>query len=435
MPSPHNNDYAKPIDGEQLMDSTPLITNDAVVLGILMLILVFVLRTSHSANPVWRKFYTIMPSLLLCYFLPSILSTLGIISGDHSNLYFVASRYLLPTSLVLLTISVDLKGVLELGPKAVIMFLTGTVGIVVGGPLAIWLVALVSPETVGMGTDEVWRGMTTIAGSWIGGGANQTAMKEVFQVDDKIFSAFVAVDVIVGYLWMGVLLYAAGRAKEIDKATGADSSAIDKLRDKMASYHASIEKIPNITDVMTVLGVGFGVTALSHFLSDLIAPYFAENFPILSKFSLTSKFFWLVVIATTCGLFLSSSKKVRALEGVGASRLGTIMIYILVATIGMKMDLRAVVDHPGLFAVGFVWISFHALLLLGVGRLIKAPFFFLAVGSQANVGGAASAPIMAAAFHPALAPVGVLLAVLGYALGTYAAWLCGILMQLAATGG
>jgi uncharacterized membrane protein len=104
------------------------------------------------------------------------------------------------------------------------------------------------------------------------------------------------------------------------------------------------------------------------------------------------------------------------------------MLYVLVASIGMRMDVGAVFDNPGLFAVGLVWISFHAVLLIVVARLIRAPVFYMAVGSQANIGGAASAPVVASAFHPTLAPVGVLLAVLGYALGTYAAWICGLLM-------
>jgi uncharacterized membrane protein len=137
----------------------------------------------------------------------------------------------------------------------------------------------------------------------------------------------------------------------------------------------------------------------------------------------------LVVLATTGGLLLSMTRA-RKMEGVGASRVGSVFIYILVATIGMKMDLTAIFNNPGLFLIGGVWILFHALLLIVVARLIRAPVFFLAVGSQANVGGAASAPIVAAAFHPSLAPVGVLLAVLGYALGTYGAWICGNLMRM-----
>ena len=416
------------------MNPTPLITNDAVVLGILMVLLAFVFRTAHSGRPFWKKFYTYVPSLLLCYFLPAVLSTLGLISGEHSKLYFVASRYLLPTSLVLLTLSIDIPSVLRLGPRALTMFLTGTVGIVIGGPLAILIVSLFRPETVGMGTDEVWRGLTTVAGSWIGGGANQTAMKEVFHVRDDVFSALVAVDVIVANLWMAVLLFFAGRYRAIDRWLGADDSAIEELKHRVSQYQAQISRIPTLTDTMTVLGVGFGVTALSHFGADLIAPYLQEHAPQLQRFSLTSKFFWLVVIATTMGLVLSTHRRSRELEGVGASRLGSAMLYVLVASIGMKMDLHAVFERSGLFVVGLIWISIHALLLMIVAKIIKAPIFFLAVGSQANVGGAASAPIVASAFHPSLAPVGVLLAVFGYALGTYAAWFCGILMQTVAGG-
>ena len=155
-----------------------LITNDAVVLGLLAVILGFIFKTSHSNNAACRKFYKYVPALLLCYFLPSLLNTFGIVDGHSSNVYFVASRYLLPACLILLTISIDLKAILNLGPKALIMFLTGTMGIVIGGPLAILVMSAVYPEAVGgHGPDAVWRGMTTIAGSWIGGGANQASMK------------------------------------------------------------------------------------------------------------------------------------------------------------------------------------------------------------------------------------------------------------------
>ena len=183
-----------------------------------------------------------------------------------------------------------------------------------------------------------------------------------------------------------------------------------------------------VSFVIVMLAAG---TALAHFGADLIAPFIQENAPGLAKFSLTSGFFWIVVIATTGGLILSLTKT-RELEGVGASTLGSLLLYVLVASIGMKMDIMAIFDNPGLFLVGGIWMLIHVILLLSVGKIIKAPFFFIAVGSQANVGGAASAPIVASAFHPALAPVGVLLAVLGYALGTYMAWVCGILMQAVA---
>jgi uncharacterized membrane protein len=408
----------------------PLFSNDAVVLGILLGILSFVFLTGRSEHPFWKKFYKYVPTLLLCYFIPSIFNSLGIFSGESSRLYFVASRYLLPTSLVLLTISIDLPSIIKLGPKALVMFFTGTAGIIIGGPLAIMVVSVFAPDIVGgAGPEAVWRGLTTVAGSWIGGGANQAAMKEIFNVGDGLFSAMIAVDVIVANIWMAFLLYGAGIHKQIDEKLQADTSAISELKEKIEAYRSQIMRIPDLTDTIKLMSVGFGVTAFAHFGSDLIAPWIAVNAPGLEKFSLTSGFFWLIVISTTIALGLSFTRA-RELEGIGASRYGSVFLYVLVATIGMKMDLMAIFENPGLFLVGLIWMAVHAILLIGVAKLIKAPFFFMAVGSQANVGGAASAPIVASAFHPSLAPVGVLLAVLGYAVGTYGAWFCGMLMQV-----
>ena len=410
----------------------PIITNDAVVLGILLGILAFVFRTARSNNPFWKKFYTYVPTLLLCYFIPSMFNSLGIISGEKSKLYFVASRYLLPASLVLLTISINLKEIMKLGHKALVMFLTATAGIILGGPLAILITAFFAPELVGgAGPDAVWRGFTTVAGSWIGGGANQAAMKEIFAVSDHMFSAMITVDVIVANIWMAFLLYGSGIDQKLDRWLKADTGAIAELKRNMEEYRSQIMRIPDLTDSITVMTAAFGITAVAHFMSDMIVPWIGSYAPGLSKFSLTSEFFWLVVLATTLALALSFTP-VRRLEGIGASRYGSLFLYILVATIGMKMDILAIFESPALFLVGILWMGFHAGLLLLVAKLIRAPFFFLAVGSQANVGGAASAPIVASAFHPSLAPVGVLLAVLGYALGTYGAWICGIMMQFAA---
>jgi uncharacterized membrane protein len=292
-----------------------------------------------------------------------------------------------------------------------------------------------SPETVGGGgPDAVWRGLTTVAGSWIGGGANQTAMKEVFEVSDTLFSQMVAVDVIWANLWLAVLLFMAGRADEIDRRSRADTSAIEALKLRVEAFHEAHQRPLNLPDLMLIVAVGFGLTGLAHALGGWIAGWIATSAPGLERLSLTSTFFWIVVIATTAGVLLSFTP-VKGLEGAGASRLGSGMLYILIASIGMGMDVTAVVSNPGLFIVGGIWISIHAGLLFLVAKLLNVPLFYMAVGSQANVGGAASAPVVASAFHPSLAPVGVLLAVLGYAVGTYAAWLCGLVMQAVAVGG
>jgi uncharacterized membrane protein len=408
-----------------------LITSDAAVLGLLALTLGAVFYT--ASLPSFSRFYRYVPTLLLCYFIPSLYTTFGVVDPGRSRLYEVASRYLLPATLVLLTLSIDFKSILRLGPKAVIMFLTGTVGIVLGGPIALLLFSAISPDTVGgHGPDAIWRGLTTIAGSWIGGSANQAAMKEVFEVSDPLFSAMIAVDILVANVWMAVLLFLASRSTAIDEHLGADTSAIDALRRRVIEFRERHARIPTLTDLMLLIAVGFGAMGLSHVIAEPLAAWIGRTAPALERLSLTSTFFWIVVLATTAGLALSFTRA-RELEGVGASTLGSAMLYVLIATIGMSMDITAVVERPGLFALGAVWLGVHAVLLLVVAWLIKAPTFYLAVGSQANVGGAASAPVVASAFHPALAPVGVLLAVLGYALGTYGAWLCGQIMRVIAT--
>ena len=404
--------------------SSALITNDAVVLGLLAATLGAVFWTSSRESGFWKKFYGYVPALLLCYLLPAIYNSIGLIDGQASALYPMARDYLLPSALVLLCVAIDLGAILRLGPKAIIMFLTGTAGVMLGAMLSFLAMGVIHPETVG---GETWRGMTTLAGSWIGGGANQAAMKEVFNVDATLFGQFVAVDVLVANVWMAVLLFLAARAPAFDRWTGADTRAIEDLKRSLELYQAQHARIPTLTDLMVVLAVGLGATGLSHFLAEPLVAWM-KSLPAewrLQDYSLTSGFFWLVVIATTVGVLLSFTKA-RLLEGVGASRVGSAMLYMLVATIGMHMDLGALLDRPWLFLLGLMWILVHGLLMLTVAKLIRAPLFFMAVGSQANIGGAASAPVVASAFHPALAPVGVLLAVLGYALGTYCAYLTGI---------
>lgn len=411
--------------------STALITNDAVVLGLLAITLGGVFWTASRPEGFWKKFYTYVPALLLCYLIPAIFNSIGLIDGEASGLYPVARDYLLPSALVLLCVAIDFGAVIRLGPKAVIMFLTGTVGVMLGAMVAFLAMGAIHPETV---AGETWRGMTTVAGSWIGGGANQAAMKEVFEVEANLFGQFVAVDVLVANVWMAVLLFLAGRAKAFDRWTGADLTAIDDLKRRVEAYQAEHSRIPTLADLMMILAVGLGVTGLAHFLAEPLVAWIAslpEEWR-LQDYSLTSGFFWIVTLATTFGLLLSATRA-RRLEGVGASRVGSAMLYVLVATIGMHMDLTALAERPMLFLLGLIWIAVHAGLMLLVAKLIRAPLFFMAVGSQANIGGAASAPVVATAFHPALAPVGVLLAVVGYALGTYAAYVTGLLLRMLAT--
>lgn len=414
----------------------PLITNDTVVFGLLTLCLGFIFYTSSIENRFWKKFYSFVPAVLMCYLLPAILASMGVVSDETSNLYFMASRYLLPAALVLMTLSIDLKAIANLGSKALIMFLTGSAGIIIGGPLAILIVSIFSPETVGGNDfDAIWRGLATIAGSWIGGGANQAAMLEIFQYNPEKYGGMVLIDIVVANVWMAIILLGVGKTKQIDRWLGADTSAIEKLRVRVTEFTEKITRVPTLKDYVMMLFFAFTATGIAHFFGDHISTFLNRTFESVSDQKsflsfLGSGFFWMVVIATAVGIALSFTKA-KNYEGAGASKIGGMFIYILVATIGMKMDLGKVLENPGLIAIGFIWILVHAGLLIVVAKLIKAPYFFLAVGSQANVGGAASAPVVAAEFHPSLTSVGVLLAVFGYVVGTGGALLCAYLMEIA----
>ena len=362
---------------------------------------------------------------MFAYFLPTTLSNLGVIPLE-SDLYEFIKQWLLPASLVLLTLSVDIPGILRLGPKVLILFLAATATIVLGGPLAYLLCAPLIPAELG---PEAWKGLAALSGSWIGGTANFVVVGESVGVSKSTYTMMVVVDVAVANVWMAVLLWFSGRDEKMDAAIGADRRSLEDLRRKIESYQKATATMPTLAHYLLMLSVCFGAVAAAHFFAPCLYQYYTNLLPGLR--TLVVKFTWVVILVTALGVGLSFTR-LRKLEGAGASRVGSVMLYLLVASIGAGAKFSKVIEVPELLLVGAVWMTFHAVILLLLRRLLKAPIFYMAVGSQANVGGAASAPIVANAFHPALTPVGVLLAVAGYVLGTLAGLLCAALLEWAA---
>ncbi len=412
---------------ETVTDATPpLISNDIVVFGLIAATLAAVFWSASRERGGFKRFYAVVPPLLLCYFLPGLYNTFGLIDGANSKLYNpVASRVLLPAALVLLTLSVDIRAIFRLGPKLLAMYITASLSVMAGGVIAFLLVRAIFPEAM---AGDTWAGMAALAGSWIGGGANMMAMKEIFDVDATTFGQFAVVDVAVGYAWMATLIFFAQRAAKIDARSGADTRAIDELKERIAAFKAQHERIPTLTDQMMIVGIAFGTVGLAHAIAGPASAWFGANTAWASKVSLHEPFVWVIAISTFAGLALSFTRA-RSLEGAGASTLGTLLLYFLIAAIGMQMDILALFERPQLLLLGFVWIACHIALLWMMGRFLRVPFFYFAIGSQSNIGGPASAPVVASAFHPSLAPVGALLGTLGYATGTALAYILGLILK------
>jgi uncharacterized membrane protein len=427
---------------------TALINNDIVLFGLLAATWGVVFWTSSRPGGFWKKFYDLVPPLLLCYFIPGIYNSVGLINGQASHLYSsVASPVLLPASLVLLTLTVDVRAVLKLGWKLLAMYAGTTVSVMLGAFVAFWLIGKIHPAAV---TGETWSGMAALAGSWIGGGANMAAMQKIFDVNQNVFGQFIVVDAAVAYVWMAVLIFLSNKAAKIDAFTGADTLAIDDIKQRLSSYQQQHQRTTSLSDLMMILGLAFGIVGLSHALATPLTAWISAHTSaggelmggdtsmrtiILASVltSLKEPFIWVVGISTIAGLALSFTKA-RTLDGAGASKIGTLFLYILIACIGMQMDISSLANNLWPLYIGIAWLFIHIVLLWLLGWLLKAPFFYFAVGSQSHIGGPASAPVVASVFHPALAPVGALLGTLGYATGTVMAYIVGIVLRAMAGG-
>ncbi len=399
-----------------IAESTSLVQHDAGLLAVLLAVLAGIFWLTQQ--PATRGFFKVVPALIFCYFVPTLLTTLGVIP-DKAPLYSWVKEFLLPASLLLLILALDVPGILRLGPKAVIMLLAGTAGVVIGGPIALLICKAWLPE-------DAWRGMAALSGSWIGGGANFVAIGKTAEVSDTMLALMVIPDVFVANIWMGCLLYLSSHQRAIDAWTGANAAAIRDLERRMTDFQERTKRIATVPDLMMILALGFGASWLSYTIGLKIPEISFET-----TGTMISHGTWKYILVTTLGVVLSFTP-VRNLEGAGASKVGTVMLYLLVACIGASADFRQIVEAPQFLVMGFIWMAIHVTVLLVVAKLIRAPIFFVAVGSQANIGGAASAPVVAAAFHPSLAPVGALLAVAGYVLGTYAGLLCMQMLKMVA---
>lgn len=378
-----------------------------------------------ARQPWGRGFFRIVPAVLLVYYVPALLAAAGLLPRESAGHDFMRET-VLPFSLFLLLATADLGAILRLGPRALGVMLFGTLGVILGGPLAFWVARPWLPE-------EAWKGLAAIAGSWIGGSGNFAAIKEAVATPDDLVGPLIIVDTAVAYTWTGILLFLAPHQALLDRWLRADRRLLDEVAHRLEQAEPVRPVRLSTQGILGVLACGLAGTWISWTLGRVLAawvePLLTHHVPGLA--GVFSSYTWMVLVLTSLGIVLSLTP-FRRLEAHGASQFGYAALYLFLASLGTKADVAGLASAPGLLLAGFVWMAVHVAVLVAGARLLRTPAVLAAVGSQANIGGVVTAPVVAAAYCPPLAPLGLLLGMFGYLIGNYGGLLCAAMLRLLA---
>jgi uncharacterized membrane protein len=404
--------------------------NELPAILLVLLITGFVSWSSNLEKGFFPVLYKWVPPILLLYLLPTIATNTGMVKPGNS-IRVLAMNTILPLSLIMLTAIIHVPDLLRVTRKGLLVFLIGTIGIVIGGPLALRMVGFFHPDLLQQqGADAPWRGLVCITGSWINGTPGQLSMKEVYGSSEELFLTSLAADVILQNAWLFLLLYSVKIQKWINRwLVGTQPVDFDMIDNEEEAREKAAKKIsiPPVKQWI-ILAVTYAfVIILSGFFADLFAKNMGSDDTNPWSF-LTKKSLWLILFSTSFGVGLSFTNLFKK-SIIVWTRLGNYMILLVIATIGLQLDLKNVTINASFFLIGSLWLLIHLIVLLIGAKFLKAPWHYIAIGSQANIGGPASASVVAASFHPSMVSLGILLGVLSNLIGNYANLVAGIIFQ------
>ncbi len=395
-----------------------MIQNQFLILLLLAAVVAAILWISRieAASKVFRY----LPVPLWCYFIPTLLATFGVVPPD-SPLYGAMSQKILPACLFLLLLGSDLPAILRMSPKALGAMLAGSAGIFLGAGVtfAIFL-SLPIAETV---RPDIWKGWGCLSATWTGGSANMLAVKEMVGTPESIFANLIITDTVIAYGWMAMLVFASQYQPRINRflkaedfrfgrkesgetgETSKGAGGAEPIENESSEEAAALR--PGPVALLLALGFGFSFAAVA----------LCKAIPFQSKVFTANS--WAIILATTVPLLLSLTPA-KKLETIGSSRVGTVLLYLLLTSIGARANLTSLALAPTFITLGVLWVTIHGAVLLLYGRISHSPAALLASASQANVGGPVSTPLVATVYQKEMAPLGVLMAVLGNIYGTYA---------------
>jgi uncharacterized membrane protein len=378
-----------------------------------------------------EKFFRFFPPLIWMYFLPMLCSSFGVIPNQSPLYSPFMNKVVLPIVLVLLLVPTDTRAIARLGPKAIVLTLFGTAGTVIGAtvsfflytrlplkgafPEGTWFTRLLPEGTFPEGT---WKGVAALGGSWIGGSTDFMAVATSLELDPTLMGKLIVVDTICAYTLLGLLVALIGAEHRVDRWNRADNSIVESLKARLSQREAERARPITRFDFALIIGLALALSQICLWIGGSIfsgVSYLESESRIWATIHLTqviSAFGWGVLLIMLCSVLLSLTQA-RNISDAGATPIGYYGLYLFLTSIGAQADLRKVeAEDAWLFVMGAFWLMIHiTVVFIGV-RLLRAPLFLGATASMANVGGTASAPVVAAAFHPSLASVGLVMAIL-----------------------
>ncbi len=386
-----------------------MIENGFTYLSVLMMLASGIVYTEKKTH---NKLFAYLPGIVILYFAVMLFSTFGLWHKTESvtAAYKSVKSNLLPAMIFLMLLSADMREILKLGKKMLLTFLLASTSISLG------FVGMFALFHTAFGVDA-WKAFAALSGSWMGGTGNMVAIQGALNVPDSKMGYALLIDSIDYAIWVMVLLALVPFAKRFNLWSKADTSIIDEVGSKLATKEESKKPI-TFESLFLLLGAAFFVSALSQ--------YFAGYLPTTSFLSTTT---WVVILATLAGIAMAMSP----LSKLSASmELGNIMLYLIVALIASRANFAELTQAPLYIAAGFVIIAIHVTVMVIFAKLFRLDLFSLGVASLANIGGVASAPILASAYSKALIPIGVLMAMMGYILGTFGGLMVGKVLEMIA---
>jgi uncharacterized membrane protein len=386
-----------------------MIENGFTYLAVLIMIGSAIVYTEKKSQ---HKLFEYLPSIVIIYFVVMLFSTFGLWQKSESvtATYKTVKSNLLPAMIFLMLLSADMREIFKLGKKMLLTFFLASVSIAIGfiGTFTLFHTYF-KPDS--------WKAFAALSGSWMGGTANMVAIQGALDLPDSAMGYTLLIDSIDYAIWVMILLALVPFAKKFNLWSRADTSVIDEVGERLALKEEEKKPI-DFASLFFLLGAALLVSAL--------AQYGASFLPSTSFLTTTT---WIVIIATLAGILFAMTPLAKIS---GGSELANIMLYLIVALIASRANFAELTEAPLYILAGFVIIAIHVSIMILFAKLFKLDLFSLGVASLANIGGVASAPILASAYSKALIPIGVLMAMMGYIVGTFGGLMVGKMLEIIA---